>query len=213
MTAITDKGMQARATDAEQWLSQPFKRGAGVFMARITPSGERLFYFRYTDTRGRRPFLPIGPYHPKGANGSLTLAEAYKKASDLSALYQSGVRDLKEHFAAEAASVVARTEARVQQEADDAAAAELERQRRVTVRSLFKRWAEIELQPHVRTDGKRVGRKDGGEFTRAQFERRIFNTLGDVEARAVKKGDLLANAIKLVPLSGTHGEAMPRRAS
>lgn len=192
MTAITDKGMQAKATDTEQWLSQPFKRGAGVFMARITPGGERLFYFRYTDSKGRRPFLPIGPYHPKGANGSLTLAEAYKKASDLSALYQSGVRDLKEHFADEAASVVAQTEARMQQEADEAAAAELERQRRVTVRSLFKRWADIELQPHVRTDGKRVGRKDGGEFTRAQFERRIFNTLGDVEARAVKKGDLLS---------------------
>ena len=61
MASITDKGMQAKPTSTDQWLTQPFKRGSGVFMGRITPKGERLFYFRYTDSEGRRPFLPIGP--------------------------------------------------------------------------------------------------------------------------------------------------------
>lgn len=192
MTSITDKGMQAKPADTEQWLTQPFKRGAGVFMGRITPSGERLFYFRYTDSSGRRPFIPIGAYHPKGRNGGLTLAEAYKKAIELSALYQSGVRDLREHFAEVEAKKIAEIEAVKQRASDDLARAELEQNRRVTVRALFERWAKIELKSHTRADGKRVGRKDDGEYSRAQFERRIFKTLGEVEARLVKKGDLLA---------------------
>ncbi len=57
MAAITDKQMQARATGKDVRLTQPFKRGAGAFIGRITPSGERLFYFRYTDSAGQRPFL------------------------------------------------------------------------------------------------------------------------------------------------------------
>ena len=76
MATITDKAIQAKPTSTDQWLTQPFKRGAGVFLARITPAAERLFYFRYTDSNGRRPFLPIGHYHPKGNKGGLTLAVA-----------------------------------------------------------------------------------------------------------------------------------------
>ena len=192
MATITDKAIQAKPTKTDQWLTQPFKRGAGVFLARITPAAERLFYFRYTDSNGRRPFLPIGHYHPKGNKGGLTLAAAYKKASDLSGLYQSGIRDLKEHFAAQDASKVADLEAQKQQAANDQIAADLERDRRITVRMLFDRWAEIELKPHIRADGKRLGRKDAGAYTRAQFERRIFDKLGNQEARSVKKADLLA---------------------
>jgi hypothetical protein len=48
MTTITDKAMQATPTEADQWLTQPFKRGTGVFLGRITPTGERLFYFKAT---------------------------------------------------------------------------------------------------------------------------------------------------------------------
>lgn len=192
MATITDKAIQAKPTDTDQWLTQPFKRGAGVFLARITPAAERLFYFRYTDSNGRRPFLPIGNYHPKGNNGGLTLAAAYKKASDLSNLYQSGIRDLKEHFAAQDASKLAELEAQKQQVANDLISANLERERQITVRMLFERWSEIELKPHTRADGKRLGRKDAGAYTQAQFERRIFVKLGDREARSVKKADLLS---------------------
>lgn len=201
MATITDKAMQGKPSDTDRWLTQPFKRGAGVFLARITPAAERLFYFRYTDTKGRRPFLPIGHYHPKGNNGGLTLAAAYKKASDLSSKYQSGVHDLKEHFAAEEAEKIAAEAARKQEAIDKQIASDLERERRITVRTLFKRWADVELKPHLGADGKRVGRKDAGEYTRAQFERRVFASLGDasrgdvslgdVEARLVKKSDLL----------------------
>lgn len=102
MQNITDRSMQASPSSTDRWLTQPFKRGAGTFVGRITPAGERLFYFRYTDSQGRRPFLPLGSYHPKGTGGGLTLADAFLKATELSKLYQSGVRDLREHFAQEA---------------------------------------------------------------------------------------------------------------
>ena len=192
MTVITDNAMRAKPAESDTWLTQPFKRGAGVFLARITPSAERLFYFRYTDSNGRRPFLPVGHYHPKGNNGGITLAEAYRKASELSSLYQSGIRDLKEHFAEQEAKKIADEMARQQRAEAELASAQLEQERRITVLMLFDRWSDVELKPHIRADGKRIGRKDGGEYTRSQFDRRIFQRIGHLEARTVKKSDLLA---------------------
>ena len=191
MGAITDKGMQAKATASEQWLSQPFKRGAGVFMGRITPAGERIFYLRYTDSKGQRPFITIGPYHPKGANG-MTLAQAYNKACEWSALLQSGIKDLREHFEnqarqADAAAETARLQAKQAREQ-----VEVDKLRALSVRMLFARWAATELKAHTRADGSRTGRKDDGEYTRLQFERHLFPTLGDRIVTDVKKSDLLA---------------------
>ena len=71
-------------------------------------------------------------------------------------------------------------------------AADLAKRRRQTVRQLFERWASTALVPHVRGDGKRAGRKDGGQFAREQFERRVFPVLGDVAAADVTKADILA---------------------
>jgi integrase len=190
MATITDKGMQAKPTATDQWLTQPFMRGAGVFMGRITTNGERLFYFRYTDSKGRRPFLSIGPYHPKG-KGGLTLAQAYEKACEWSLRYTSGAKDLREHLAqqqddAQRADQATRQEAERRAEADA-----LERERRVTVRQLFDRWREVDLQSHVRADGKRAGRKDGGQYTLDQFERYVFPTLGSRVVADLRKADVL----------------------
>ena len=182
--------MQATPTDTDQWLTQPFKRGTGVFLGRITPTGERLFYFRYTDSKGSRPFLPIGKYHPKGNAGGVTLAIAYRKAAELSTLYQTGVRDLREHFIEIEAQRVVEQEAVKQAIAAAEQAQILEEKRKITVRMLFDRWAEIELKPHRRADGKRIGRKDGGQYTKEQFERRIFPPLGDKEAKLVQKSEV-----------------------
>lgn len=191
MDTITDKAMQATPTDTDRWLTQPFKRGTGVFLGRITPAGERLFYFRYTDSKGSRPFLPIGKYHPKGNAGGLTLALAYKKATELSMLYQSGVRDLREHFI----ELEIQKSIAIEAEKEEVTAAKeaklLAHQQKITVRALHDRWAAVELQPHLRADGKRLGRKDGGKYTREQFERRIFGPLGDKEAKTVTKAEIL----------------------
>lgn len=199
MASITDRAMQAKATDKEQWISQPFARGAGVFLGRITPAGERLFYFRYTDSKGRRPFLPIGSFNPKGQSGGLTVAQAYTIAADWSRLYVGGHKDLREHFEAQAAAELAVLETqRLTAEAEarrleaEARDAEVAAARRLTVRQLFDRWQATDLQPHIGTDGKRVGRKDGGAFVAAQFERHVFPSIGSRAAAELTRQDLMA---------------------
>jgi integrase len=62
----------------------------------------------------------------------------------------------------------------------------------LTVRKLFEKWALVELAPHVTADGKRRGRKDGGEYVRLLFNSRVFPTLGDVAVGDVRKTDVLA---------------------
>ena len=62
-TLITERGMQARPTSADQWTHEPFERGAGVFASRITPAGERFFYFRYAGSSGQRRYLKLGTWH------------------------------------------------------------------------------------------------------------------------------------------------------
>ncbi len=191
MTSITDKGMQAKPTGKDQWLNSPFKRGAGVFMGRITPNGERLLYFRYTNSSGKRKSFPIGPYHPKGIKG-LTLADAYAKACKLSELYRNGTKDLHNHFVLELEKAKKDEAQRILSEQHAIEAEALDKLRRITVRKLYERRASVELKPQLRADGRRIGRKDGGKYTYEQFERRLFPTLGEVDINAVRKSDLVA---------------------
>lgn len=197
MSKITDKAMQSKPAETDTWLHEKFERGAGVFAARITVTGERIFYFRYTNSQGNRPYLKLGTYNQRGAGG-LSVEQARALARERSELYLQGVRDLHAHFETmgEAARVSAEVEltkaeaektrlaAQALQEAQD-------RERRLTVRSLFARWKETELTARLRADGKRTGRKDGGQFTEDQFERRIFPTLGDLPADDVRKAAIM----------------------
>src|SRR5450830_787986 len=89
--------MQAAATTGDLWITEDGPRGAGRFLGRITPRGERAFYFRYTTSDGSRDTLPIGAYDPKGRSG-LRLAEARITADQWSKIYQSGIKDLRSHF-------------------------------------------------------------------------------------------------------------------
>lgn len=191
MASITDKGMQTKPTDKDQWLTSPFKRGAGVFVGRISPNGERLFYFRYTNSLGKRQSFPIGPYHTKGTKG-YTLADAYAKACELSELYRSGIKDIHKHFELEHEKEKAAEVQRILSEKNASEAEALEKLRRISVKTLYERWASVELKPQIRADGRRTGRKDGGQYTFAQFERRLFPSLGDVDINAIRKSDLVA---------------------
>jgi integrase len=199
MGIITDKEMASKPNGTDQWFIDPAPRGSGRFMGRITPSGERSFYFRYTASNGQRDTLPVGPYDPKGREGYLTLAAARGKAAGWSKQYKDGVRDLRQHFAkVEADRLQAIEDQRQQAEREKRAAAlaleqvELDRQRRLTIKQVFERWAATELAPHMGGDGKRIGRKDGGQYVRDQFTRRVFPTLGDIAAMDVRKADILA---------------------
>jgi integrase len=61
---------------------------------------------------------------------------------------------------------------------------------RKTVRQLFDKW-RVTLQPIVRADGTRVGRKDGGKYVFEQFERHVFPDIGGLAVEDVRTGDLL----------------------
>ena len=189
---ITSRHMESSVTMADQWFVESGRRGEGAFLGRITPAGGRLFYFRYADPKRMQVRLPIGSYAKNGAGGGVTVAAARAIALEWAVLYKSGVIDLRQHFAETATEKLRADDAAQRRTVADAQAAEIEQQRRLTVRQLFERWAAAELAPHIRGDGKRVGRKDAGQYTRDQFERRLFPALGDVAAIDVRKADVLA---------------------
>lgn len=191
MATITDKGMQAKPTDKDQWILSPFKRGSGVFVGRISPSGERLFYFRYTKPNGNRRFYPIGSYHQKGIKG-LTLTEAYSKACELSVLYRNGIKNIHEYFKNELERQRIEKEEEHLRKIIALENAEKEKLRKITVRQLFDRWVSVELKPQIRADGSRIGRKDSGKYTLNQFERRVFPSIGEMNITEVRKSDLVA---------------------
>lgn len=197
---ITDKGMQARPGAKDNWLIESGARGAGRLVGRITPAGERRFYFRYTDSRGVQVRQLIGHFDAKGDGASAyTVGQARQRADEWSLIYRNGVKDLREHFAqqevdrrnAEDSARQAAEAARVA--ADEAArAAEMAAARRITVRRLFEQWQRVELTPLTLADGTRTGRKDGGQWVLDSFERRLFPKLGEIAAEDVRKADLLA---------------------
>jgi integrase len=199
MGIITDKEMGSKPNGTDQWFTDPAPRGAGRFMGRITPAGDRSFYFRYTTSDGKRDTLPIGSYDPKGREGYLTLAAARDKAAGWSRQYRDGAINLRQHFAeVEAGRLQAIEDQRLRAERDKRKEemaleqVELDRQRRLTIKQVFERWAATELAPHIGGDGKRIGRKDGGQYVREQFERRVFAPLGDIAIVDVRKADILA---------------------
>lgn len=209
--AITDRGMQSKPVGSDIWLKQPFGRGKGTLEGRITPSGERRFYFRYNGTRGQIRLL-IGEYHAKGdAAQTFSLAQALNQASEWSMLYQTH-QDLREHFA-EQQAIVLRRQADEQEATERLAATVAEAQRqaslnqatRLTVRLLFKRWQETDLRPLVLKNGERQGRKDGGALVEHQFTKHLFPEIGDKAAQEVRRADVMAvlDKIKAKGLSRT----------
>ena len=175
---ISDTAMNADPEAKDKWLIDLGARGAGRLVGRITPAGERRFYFRYSGTGGQVRLL-IGPYASRGDGvATFTVQQARNRARNWSGLYISGIRDLREHFAQVRADALQAEEdtrragdvARLTAtQASEAAALEIER--RISIQALFGRWRAVELQPRIGADGRRVGRKDGGQYTAEQFGR------------------------------------------
>ena len=116
---LTTKHMDSNPTDRNQWFVESGQRGEGTFLGRITPQGNKLFYFRYTGPDRRQVRMTIGFYAKPGSSGGLTVAEARAVALEWATLYKSGIRDLREHFAS-----VATTKASEEAEAAQQAQAE-----------------------------------------------------------------------------------------
>ena len=81
----------------------------------------------------------------------MTLAKACRKAAELSTRYQTGVRDLREHFVSLESQKVTEQKAAKQKLIAEELAKALDEQRKITLRTLFDRWAKVELASHTRT--------------------------------------------------------------
>jgi len=183
MAKITDRQMTAKPGDSDKWLSEVAIWGHGSLVARITPSGERLFYFRYTNSKGERVTYPIGTYSRDGHEGTMTLAEAGQRAKELAGLHKAGIRDIREHLEAEEAARIAARDAELARLAAEKAAAEAEQARqaaRKTVADLFEHWAKVDL----------VNRKDGGAEVRRMFNKDVLPFLGSIAVADVTKGQI-----------------------
>jgi integrase len=162
------------------WVKQPtgtsIHDGGGLYL-RLRSGGAYWSLRQVNPLTGNRTWAAL---MPNLAYPAASLADARKAAAAGRALGLQNtdvVRDKIAKLAAKKAKHVAD---------------ELEQQRRLTVRQVFERWASTELKPHIGGDGKRVGRRDGGQYVRDQFERRVFPVVGDVAITDVRKPDLLA---------------------
>ncbi|XSG84116.1 MAG: tyrosine-type recombinase/integrase [Methylohalobius sp. ZOD2] len=96
--ALTDTAIRnTKPGDRDVWLTENARRGEARLTLRITPGGARIFYLRYTNSRGKRELIHLGRYDRDGKKG-LTLKAAGERSSELKLLYQQGVRDLKIHL-------------------------------------------------------------------------------------------------------------------
>jgi integrase len=162
------------------WVKRPtgtsIHDGGGLYL-RLRSGGAYWSLRQVNPLTGNRTWAAL---MPNMAYPEASLADARKAAAAGRALSLQNtdvVRDKIAKLAAKKAKHVAE---------------KLEEQRRLTVRQVFERWASTELKPHIGGDGKRIGRRDGGQYVRDQFERRLFPTLGEVAITDVRKPDLLA---------------------
>lgn len=183
MAKITDRQMTAKPGNNDKWLSEVAIWGHGSLVARITPSGERLFYFRYSNSSGDRVTYPIGTYSRDGLEGTMTLAEAGQRAKELAGLHKAGTRDIREHLTAEEASRIAARDAELARLTSEKAAIEAEQARqaaRKSVTELFEHWAKVDL----------INRKDKGAEVRRMFEKDVLPLLGNLAVADIKKSHI-----------------------
>jgi len=174
----------------------PLHDGGGLYLRK---RGAALHWtLRLTDpASGALQWHRLFPEDPLGTYPHKSLADARAEARRLWSTRSSGGGPRAER----------RRQIRAREEAD--AQQRLAHARRITVRTLFDRWVATELQPRVLADGTRLGRKDGGAFTKPQFERRVFPKIGDVAVEDVKRADLLTMTI----LDGVEAEGKSRTAN
>ena len=185
-----------RKADIDAYLAgaqtSPLHDGGGLYLRkRPGKRGVRAYwYLRQKSAKtGVRTWAPLFPPGPSAEYPNRTLEEARRAARDAQAKAdQPGGVDL----VTERKDLELAAEAERRRRAADEEAERLERERRITVRGLFDGWRAVDLQPHESANGKRLGRKDGGEYTAGQFGRYVFPALGDRAIADVRKADLMA---------------------
>ena len=153
--------------------------GGGLYLRRR--EGGAYWYLRTTDpATGATQWHRMFPDDPQGSYPHKSLANARDEAERMWNLRSQGLDPRAERRRL------------IEQKKQDEEAARLDAERRLTVRQLFDRWRETELQPRVRADGKRTGRKDGGQYVFEQFGRHVFPAIGEIALENLRKTDLLA---------------------
>jgi integrase len=177
LKVLTERAVKAYVTTGDP--SKALHDGGGLYLRRRDAGA--YWYLRLTDpATGAQQWHRMFPDDPAGHYPHKSLADARAEAEKLWRTRSEG-HDPR----AQRQQRIAADSARARE------AAEADR-RRLTVRALFEHWARVELAPHTLANGQRRGRKDGGEYIRQQFERRIFGPLGEVAAADVRKADVLA---------------------
>lgn len=110
-TRLTPLGIsKAKAKSKDLWLSDDEgTRGGGRLVVRVSTSGSKLFYFRYS-IDGQRRQLPIGPFTYEETDGLFTLELARQEFRKYSGIHRTpATRDVVAHLnAIEAAKVEAK---------------------------------------------------------------------------------------------------------
>lgn len=209
MAEIKSGQMDAKPTDKDQWLRHTIIRKHGSLEARITPSGQRLFYFCYVGADGKRARLPIGSYRKNGGNGFLSLADAISKAQVYANLHKSGVANIREHLEAQEAAAKAEQEAEQARLAAEKAAAESETERlanRRTVEGAFNYWMENKLALPYRAGDKTGGRKDGGAAVKRMFAVDVLPIIGRIAISDLTRSQI-TEVIDTIKRRGSIGQA------
>lgn len=184
-----------------QWRSDGAARGQGALTFHCSSSGQLSAYFRHTLPTGKRYDLPLGLFDESGRKGA-TLASLRKRAGDLSKLYQSGIRDLKSHFEAEARHQ-SEEEARRQAEEEvrrEAARREREDRERYTLEALLLAYCD-----HL----ERQGKAKAAAEARSLFNCNILRPAPDLAATPAREltASALAARIREVRESGREQSA------
>ena len=175
------------------------RAGKGLYLRCIDSGAFWVFRFK-SPVSGKQTRTQLWADDEQGVIGfpDASLEEAKRRAGQLRALVADGIDPVMQADQKRQDELQA-TEAERQRIAHDqrqleaaAAAAEAEGLRRKTVRQVFDQWRATELQPLVRADGKRIGRKDGGQYVLEQFTRHVFPAIGARVLEDIRKADLLA---------------------
>lgn len=178
---------------------EELRAGKGLYLRSL--DGGAFWVFRYkSPVSGKQVRTYLWADDAQGVIGfpDASLEEAKRRAGQLRALVADGTDPVllatqKRQDELQAAEAERQRIALEQRQLDAAvAAAEAEALRRKTVRQVFDQWRATELQPLVRADGKRVGRKDGGQYVLEQFARHVFPAIGGRALEDIRKADLLA---------------------
>jgi integrase len=170
--SLTDTALRALVAKQKSVIND----GGGLLLRKRSTG--YFWYYRNTSPETKREtwhsLAERTPYPQTTLANARALAKQVRGNADL------GV-DVKQERKREAAE-----KQRIEDEAEAA------RIQQVTFREAFDRWLDIDLKPALRTDGKRIGRKDGGKYVREQFTRHVFGSVGNFEMKAVTKAQIMA---------------------